>query len=275
MRISDCAELTGTTVRTIRYYHQAGLLDVPGRVGGRRDYELEHVARIQRIRWLAEAGLSLNSIRTLLTEEGAESSHPSVRDLRETAAQIDLRIQELRCQRERITDLLVMAEAGQTLRALPAGLERFYDDLLSHVDDPHTRAGLLQERRLAEIMAQRGMVSPALTAVTESLTEDVRDVIIDFYTGYGRLPGLSDREAEAEIDRLVRLMDEWCTDNPRLVSQMFSALPSWALSPPVFRSMIALSTLMTRDRRQRSTMLRLTPILIDLAAHHAPVEDNS
>lgn len=70
MRISDCADLTGTTVRTIRYYHQIGLLPVPEVRGGRRDYGLDHAARILRIRWLAEAGLALEGIAEMFAQRG-------------------------------------------------------------------------------------------------------------------------------------------------------------------------------------------------------------
>lgn len=77
MRISTCAELTGTTVRTIRYYHQIGLVPVPERVAGVRDYELEHVARVIRIRWLVEAGVPLEAVAGILADDdaagGAES----------------------------------------------------------------------------------------------------------------------------------------------------------------------------------------------------------
>ena len=46
MRVAKIAELTGTTVRTVRYYHSLGLLPVPAERGGWRDYELAHVARL-------------------------------------------------------------------------------------------------------------------------------------------------------------------------------------------------------------------------------------
>ncbi|NKE08404.1 MULTISPECIES: MerR family transcriptional regulator [Kocuria] len=69
MKIKDAAELTGTTVRTIRWYHQEGLVPVPENRGGRRDYQLHHVARILRVRWLAQAGLPLSNVRDLLDRE--------------------------------------------------------------------------------------------------------------------------------------------------------------------------------------------------------------
>ena len=77
MRVAKIAELTGTTVRTVRYYHSLGLLPVPAERGGWRDYELAHVARLSRIRWLVRAGLSLEAVGRILGEsDGAASPDP-------------------------------------------------------------------------------------------------------------------------------------------------------------------------------------------------------
>ena len=77
MRVAKIAELTGTTVRTVRYYHSLGLLPVPAERGGWRDYELAHVARLSRIRWLVRAGLSLEAVGRILGEsDGAASLDP-------------------------------------------------------------------------------------------------------------------------------------------------------------------------------------------------------
>lgn len=66
VRIKVLAELAGTTVRTIRFYHQIGLLPVPRHCGGRCDYDLTHVARLARIRWLAQAGIPLSRVAEMV-----------------------------------------------------------------------------------------------------------------------------------------------------------------------------------------------------------------
>ena len=77
MRVAKIAELTGTTVRTVRYYHSLGLLPVPAERGGWRDYELAHVARLSRIRWLVRAGVSLEAVGRILDEsDGAGGPGP-------------------------------------------------------------------------------------------------------------------------------------------------------------------------------------------------------
>ena len=54
MRVTQIADLAGTTPRAVRHYHRLGLLEVPPTVRGRREYGVEHLAWFLRIRWLAE-----------------------------------------------------------------------------------------------------------------------------------------------------------------------------------------------------------------------------
>src|SRR5436853_5736372 len=81
MSIEDLAEGAGVRVRTVRFYIAEGLLPGPGARGRAAAYGEEHLLRLRLIRRLAErhvplaemrvrlAGLSLDEVRTLLTEE--------------------------------------------------------------------------------------------------------------------------------------------------------------------------------------------------------------
>ena len=89
MRIKELAALTGSTVRTIRYYHEVGLLPVPASRDGARDYDLTHLARLVRVRWLAEAGISLAGIAAMI--EGAGGRRPGTDDARQESVLADLR----------------------------------------------------------------------------------------------------------------------------------------------------------------------------------------
>jgi DNA-binding transcriptional MerR regulator len=60
------ATMTGTTVRTIRWYQSEGLLPAPRRAGRVAVYGDEHVARLESIRDLQAHGLTLTAIRRLL-----------------------------------------------------------------------------------------------------------------------------------------------------------------------------------------------------------------
>jgi len=62
--IGDAAAFVGVTPRTIRHYHQIGLLPERGRGGdGRRRYGYAEIIRLLWIRRMADAGIALDDIR--------------------------------------------------------------------------------------------------------------------------------------------------------------------------------------------------------------------
>jgi len=59
----ELAELAGTTVKSVRYYRQLGLLEEPERLGdGYKQYELRHLVRLLQITRLTELGFPLSQI---------------------------------------------------------------------------------------------------------------------------------------------------------------------------------------------------------------------
>ncbi|MFJ8967131.1 MerR family transcriptional regulator [Lentzea sp. NPDC102401] len=69
----ELAELTGTTVRAVRHYHDVGLLEEPRRrANGYKLYGVAHLVRTLRIKRLADLGFSL----TQIAELGDEDQHP-------------------------------------------------------------------------------------------------------------------------------------------------------------------------------------------------------
>lgn len=67
IKISDFAKLTGTTLKTVLYYHKIGLLPEPARSqGGYRLYGPAELARMQLIHRLKSLGLDLKSIKEVL-----------------------------------------------------------------------------------------------------------------------------------------------------------------------------------------------------------------
>ena len=67
MRIGVLAKRTGTSVPTIRYYEQIGLLSRPARSGGQRIYDHEDVRRLAFVRRCREFDYSIEEIRALLS----------------------------------------------------------------------------------------------------------------------------------------------------------------------------------------------------------------
>ena len=75
MHSNEVAKLAGVTVRTLRHYHQLGLLSEPPRqANGYRDYSPADVARVLRITRLADLGFPLSRIGDVLDEMDAEGN---------------------------------------------------------------------------------------------------------------------------------------------------------------------------------------------------------
>lgn len=66
LTVDQVARLTGTTIRTIRWYQSEGLLPPPRREGRTARYDAGHVQRLEAIRDLQAHGLTLVAIRRLL-----------------------------------------------------------------------------------------------------------------------------------------------------------------------------------------------------------------
>lgn len=67
LKIGELAELTGTSVPTIRYYEQIGLLpQAPRQAGGQRVYSRDVVERLTFIRRCREFDFSIEQVRALV-----------------------------------------------------------------------------------------------------------------------------------------------------------------------------------------------------------------
>jgi DNA-binding transcriptional MerR regulator len=93
--IGELARRAGLSVRTVRFYSDAGVLPESGRTpAGYRLYDREAVARARLLRTLRELGVDLATIRRVL--DGAEGlGEVAARH----AAALDARIRDLRLQR--------------------------------------------------------------------------------------------------------------------------------------------------------------------------------
>ena len=67
MRIGELAQVSGTTIQTIRFYEHEGLLQAAGRTEGNyRIYRLEHAQRLAFIRQCRSLDMTLDEVRVLL-----------------------------------------------------------------------------------------------------------------------------------------------------------------------------------------------------------------
>lgn len=100
MRIGQVAEQSGYSISTLRYYESLGLIPEPSRVSGQRDYDAQIFETLAVIRAAQRAGFSLDEIRQLIDNIGADVSPSAVwHELASVrSAQIERQINDLQQQ---------------------------------------------------------------------------------------------------------------------------------------------------------------------------------
>ena len=159
MRVSDAAKIAGCSVRTVRYYHNLGLLPVPAKQRGPwRDYEFADVARLIQIRSMAQAGMRLDDIRLELS--AAETAVMAVVPAPAAAS-----------------TQLVDAPTATPAVADPADCDcEIYDQTLRSLDQQIAK--LQQQRaRLLEMKQQAMMKSPPLSKTVHDLYMEAEEIL--------------------------------------------------------------------------------------------------
>ena len=231
MRVAQIARLTGTTVRTVRYYHSLGLLPVPEERGGWRDYELSHVARLSRIRWLTQAGVPLETVARILDAEpvavsgdeaggSADSEAPEVNapeqssnmrnaapasevvaDLSAALRAIDNHLEDITRQRGMLANLLEQAREGSTVSPMSPRMAEFFDRMERAAPDERTRAAVRRERDITDLACYRGQMPPEADLLFFE-SDDVEDAAALASYGWDSMTA-SQTELEEHADRIV------------------------------------------------------------------------
>lgn len=156
LTIGQLAATAGVTVRTVRHYHQIGLLPEPERdASGYRRYGAQAAVDLVRIRTLADAGVPLARIDTLLHAQPAEFA-AAINDI---DAALQTKIDQLAEHRRRIAELasgeelVLPAEMVAVLNRLrgfgvserTVRLERDWSILLQ-ASDPHAARQWIRDK---------------------------------------------------------------------------------------------------------------------------------
>ncbi len=116
----DLARGCDTTVRTIRFYEEAGLLEPAARTdGGHRVFDPDQLPRLQLIMDLREAGLSLQDIRALFAlrqghDEARSASDRLCRTLQTQVEAMQRKIDVLRRLQEELSAVVSEVQACRT-----------------------------------------------------------------------------------------------------------------------------------------------------------------
>ncbi|KZF10212.1 hypothetical protein A2J02_17580 [Rhodococcus sp. EPR-147] len=149
LRIGELASYVGVTTRTVRFYHQQGLLDEPQRnTSGYRLYDGEAVLRLSRVVALASAGVPLARVHELL-DASQESLDLA---LAEIDADLSNRIERLEKDRDRLRllragDALVLPDVivGLITHLRKAGID---PDVVDHYRDAWVLTSAVYRPRL-------------------------------------------------------------------------------------------------------------------------------
>lgn len=219
VKIGDAAAFVGITPRTIRYYHQIGLLPEPERGSdGRRRYGYEEIIRLLWVFKMADAGIALDDIRDAFADsapagtdadEEADEEHvvAGVLDRLETT----LVAQEAELQRQRT--------AVQRMRRLGSRMGLLSDFVTNRFEG--LPANSLRQANLDNLLVIERIFGPLGAAVNASR-----------YIAVATHPGL--RQESDRIEAAEKALDDMvAVDDPR-VAQVAAERHAFELSLHAF-----------------------------------------
>ncbi|WP_236557915.1 MerR family transcriptional regulator [Citricoccus sp. K5] len=236
------AELAGTTVNAVRFYHRSGLLEEPERrSNGYKQYRVRHLVRLLRIRRLRDLGVPLSRIGAVDAEgdEALEALQVLDAELQET-------IQRLQRARAEVAAILEhRAPAG-----VPAGFETVAP-LMSEADRSIVSiyGQLYDEQAMADV--QR-MIARDTDGESRAMDQEFADLPEDADEACRQ--GLAERLAPALATHLTDY--PWLTDPRPHLSRGQSVTDR-----TITEAMAELYTPAQRDVLRR--------VLLTVRAHHA------
>lgn len=236
----ELADLAGTTLRTVRHYHDVGLLPSPPRnSNGYKNYGVSHLTLLLRIRRLVELGAPLSEIRHLdLADMQHQESDEYTDKLRELDEEAEAAIRRLHAIRAQIShELAVHPQQGsRSLDGLGPADEEFMT----------VASRILSDESLSAWNTLREQV-PGHQALVEfsQLTEDANpDELTD-------LP-----------DRLAAVVHQLHAEAPELASPTFASARGQRFGQQALQVAVAELYNLT----QLEVLLRTSVILSDQAA---------
>lgn len=193
MRSSDLARLAGVSVRTLRHYHQIGLVPESQRsTNGYREYTAADLVRVLRVRRLADLGVPLGRIDPQM-------------DVEEELALLDARyaeqIDELQARREAIGDLQRQGRQADT----PAYAHAYIAALSDREDVPSES---VEAERDAAVVLELFLEEGASAGEAVLAGQEVPQVVEAAAVLLGLTEDAQGAEIEAAVDALVQTIGE-------------------------------------------------------------------
>lgn len=210
MRIGTVARLAGVSTRTIRHYHQVGVLREPGRSpAGYRIYEVSDVVHLLRLRQLTESGVPLRRAAAVLGEVGSDS----VSELEAVADGVRRQLRSLEEHLARLDALADRLRSGEPLGQLPRAVADALRQCIADADaagEPRVAELVRRERDMLEWMALSSPTFPegvadAYSAVGEDSALRARylGLVRDFDALEGRSPETAADEIRSVVEGIL------------------------------------------------------------------------
>ncbi|MFJ6852192.1 MerR family transcriptional regulator [Streptomyces sp. NPDC091271] len=199
------AELAGTTLKTVRHYHEVGLLDEPERAAnGYKQYGIKHLVRLLRLRRLVDLGVPLSDIPSV--EAADEKGEQILRALdAELAASIE-RQRRMRRELAAILDNRASIDLPADFKPLALDLPEAQRSFLlaySSILTPSAMSALQEQ-----LAAPRSDVAEQFDALPADAPEDVRQSLAERLAPEARRqqedqPFLSDLETSSRREAAI------------------------------------------------------------------------
>jgi DNA-binding transcriptional MerR regulator len=208
MRSSELAGLADVTVRTLRHYHQVGVLPEPRRTSnGYRVYGAGDLIRLLRIKRLTALGVPLEKVEPMLAEADSEISHTVLQELDDELAH---RITVLSQQRE----LLASLRDSRAEADLPAVVGRYLTQLDGFAVPAPLRATERDHALLLHHLLGAEVAEPLLSRFSADLG-DQAELVAHVIEAFGALTDDSNEHDIAQVTEiLIRLLAPIVTDLP-------------------------------------------------------------
>lgn len=178
----EIAELAGTSLRAVRHYHQVGLLAEPQRrSNGYKQYGVDHLVRLVRIKRLTDLGFSLPQIAAM----GDADDHPE-QALRDLDAELAATIERLQAARRELA--IILEHSAPT-------------DLPPEFVPPETVAKLTDADRSLVVVATRVLGPRGLETYADLIQNAPDEPVV---SAYDQMPADADEATREEMaHRLV------------------------------------------------------------------------
>ena len=239
LTIGQLASYAGVTVRTVRHYHQIGLLAEPERDhSGYRSYDTAAVVRLIRIRVLADAGVPLARVQELLDADPVEFA----RAVGEIDKALSADIRRLQNNRKRIAQLAagdhlalpqIVLDYLDRLRGLGVGesyieFERDAWIMLAGQDPTSIDAVIAEKNRHLDEDPDMTRLYLLLSTAPEWPPDDPRVVELADLVEYLRIRAIQTGEVQIDgtdqTDPVTTLLDAAMTESAPVARQLLTIL---------------------------------------------------